>query len=69
MSGDQIEAWRKARGVTQAELAGWLGLSQPTKGGQVTVARWETGVQSPAPYLRLALERLEQLHGPAPRRK
>jgi transcriptional regulator with XRE-family HTH domain len=69
VSGDDITAWRKARGVTQAELAGWLGLSRPAKGGQVTVARWETGVQSPAPYLRLALERLEQLHGPSPRRK
>jgi transcriptional regulator with XRE-family HTH domain len=50
--GARLKAWRRAQGLKQAALAERLGVSQPA------VARWERGLDLPAPA-RLA--RLQEL--------
>lgn len=49
-----IRAYRDQVGLTQAQLAGALGVDTGT------VARWERGELNPPPYLWRALEHLEQ---------
>lgn len=56
--GIMLRSFREAHGLTQTGLAGALGLSDPDRGGQVTVARWETGKHPPPPYLWRALAQL-----------
>ena len=53
MTGDDLKLWRQKWGVTQAELAQFLGTYA------VTVCRWETGVRGIPFLLPLALEALE----------
>jgi DNA-binding transcriptional regulator YiaG len=43
---------RATVGATQTEFANMIGTNQ------VTVARWETGVSTPSPYYRKAIESL-----------
>jgi DNA-binding transcriptional regulator YiaG len=53
LSPAELKTLRRALALSQAALAKRLGV-QPG-----AVVRWETGVRSPPPYLRLALERLQ----------
>jgi prephenate dehydratase len=57
MLADRIKQVRQTAGLTQAELADALGVSQPT------VNRWETGETEPA---RTTLEQLAEATGAAP---
>jgi hypothetical protein len=41
-------------------LAELLELPNPRQGGQVTVARWESGDREPVPFLRRALADIER---------
>jgi DNA-binding transcriptional regulator YiaG len=54
LSPAELKTLRAALALSQAALAKRLGV-QPG-----AVVRWETGVRSPPPYLRLALERLAE---------
>lgn len=57
MTPADIRAWREERGLSQADLARALGVTQ------ATVSRWETGERPPPlPMLRLALERLQRTY-------
>lgn len=57
MTPADIRAWREERGLSQADLARALGVTQ------ATVSRWETGERPPPlPMLRLALERLRRTY-------
>lgn len=49
MTRDELRAWRKAAGMTQAELAHALGV------GREAVNRWEVGTRSIPPLLPHAL--------------
>lgn len=60
MKFEEIVAFRERHGITQVELANLLNLPNPRRGGQVTVARWESGQRAPAPYLPLALREVER---------
>ena len=55
ISADDVKLWRSAMDLTQERLARALGVSVGT------IAQWESGRSFTPPYLRLALERLEQL--------
>ena len=57
MLADRIKQVRHTAGLTQAELAEALGVSQPT------VNRWETGETEPA---RTTLEQLAEVTGTTP---
>jgi len=52
--GNEVRAWRTARGLSQARLAKLLGI-QP-----LAVLRWENGTRTPPPFLRMALQHLER---------
>jgi len=52
--GNEIRAWRTARGLSQAKLAKLLGVQW------LAVQRWEAGVHKVPPYLHLALRQLDQ---------
>jgi DNA-binding transcriptional regulator YiaG len=52
---EDVIAARRQLGLTQAELARVLGVAL------TTLQRWELGITTPPPYLRLALERLLEL--------
>ena len=53
MTRQELQQWRKERGLTQEGLARCLGVIR------LTVARWETGVRAIPSFLPLALEALE----------
>lgn len=53
-SADEIKACRASLGLSQVRLAEVLGVSRRT------VEEWEAGRNDPPPYLRLALEKLEE---------
>lgn len=55
MTAEDIAYWRLQHNLTQQQLADLLGVTR------LTVARWETSVQQSPFFLKLALERLEQL--------
>ena len=52
----ELKAWRRARHVTQIQLGELLGVNK------MTVYRWEVGESTVPPFLKLALERLDELH-------
>lgn len=54
MNPADLKAWRTRMGWSQERLAEALGVHY------MTVSKWERGEQESQPYLRLALERLEQ---------
>lgn len=59
MSPDEIRAFRVERlRMSQEELAEALSVDGSVH--KMTVSKWERGINEPQPYLRLALERLEQ---------
>jgi transcriptional regulator with XRE-family HTH domain len=53
MTGKELQAWRRKKGLTQEELAKCLGVIR------ITITRWETGVRAVPSFLPLALEALE----------
>jgi transcriptional regulator with XRE-family HTH domain len=53
MTGKELQAWRRKQGLTQEELALYLGVIR------ITITRWETEVRSIPSFLPLALEALE----------
>ena len=53
MIGDDLILWRKKQGLTQRELAQFLGIDV------MTISRWERGVRGIPALLSLALEALE----------
>ena len=55
MTPEQLRLWRWSHNLTQQALADFLGVKV------LAVARWEAGSRTPPQYLRLALERIEQL--------
>ena len=55
MVGSQIREWRWAHHLSQPQLAAHLNVTV------LTIRRWEADYQSPPGFLRLALERLDQL--------
>jgi transcriptional regulator with XRE-family HTH domain len=55
MTGNELAAWREARGLSHIELAALL------KTTRMTIWRWEHAKREIPPYLPLALERLAQL--------
>jgi DNA-binding transcriptional regulator YiaG len=55
MTPEQVRVWRWEHHLTQSALAEQLHVSI------LTVKRWESGYQAPPGYLRLALERLDEL--------
>ena len=55
LSGLELRAWRSDRWLSQADLADLLGVVG------LTVLRWENGTRTPPAFLRLALERLDEL--------
>ena len=52
MTAGQLVQWREAYGVTQGQLAEWLGIAKNSLG------RWEQGGAHIPPYLHLALDQL-----------
>jgi len=60
MTPEDIRTRRQALGLSQAQLAGALGVSR------LTVAHWEQGVQRPANVVLVAraLDALNQSHDP-----
>ena len=55
MTGEQIRLWRWAHGMSQLQLAEHLHVQV------LTVKRWERGSNVAPDYLRLALDRIDQL--------
>jgi transcriptional regulator with XRE-family HTH domain len=55
MTKDEFQAWYKRLGLKQDDLAARLEVDQGT------ISRWYNGKREIPPYLRLALERLEQI--------
>ena len=49
MTPDDLRAYRERHNLSQAELAGRLGVAT------TTVSRWESGYGRPPPYLTAAL--------------
>ena len=54
MTGEELRAWRLRHGLTQAELAWLLGVSQSA------VGKWETGDRKIPPFLSFTLSCLER---------
>ncbi|HFC97509.1 MAG TPA: XRE family transcriptional regulator [Thermosulfurimonas dismutans] len=54
LSGEELRAWRKKHGLTQAELAWLLGVSQSA------IGKWETGDRKIPPFLSFTLSCLER---------
>lgn len=50
-----VRSWRLKHGLSQAQLAGRLGVNV------FTLQRWEYGSSDPPAFLQLALERLDQI--------
>ena len=63
MTSKDLQKWRKRTGYSQGKLAKVLGVTP------LTVSRWERGERKPPSFLRLALERLEEIEGGELRRK
>lgn len=59
MTGAEVRAFRERLGWTLDRLAEALGVDR------MTVWRWEQEARKPPPFLRLALERVEQTEGRA----
>jgi len=59
MTNDELRKWRRVNGYSQARLAMSLEVAV------MTVSRWERGVRSIPPFLKLALRCLE-LEGGGP---
>ena len=59
MTPEQVRLWRWEHHLTQEQLAQHLHVHV------FTIKRWESGHHTPPTFLRLALERLEQLLQPA----
>jgi transcriptional regulator with XRE-family HTH domain len=53
MQPSELIKWRKAHGLTQAELALMLGVASNT------VYRWEAGTRTIPPFLRVTLKCLD----------
>ncbi len=62
MKPEEIRAWRKGNGYTQAALAGVLGV------WPFTVSRWELGAREVPPFLHLALWAVERQGEQKPKR-
>jgi transcriptional regulator with XRE-family HTH domain len=56
----ELTAFRARHKLSRAALAELLELPNPRQGGQVTVARWESGDREPVPFLRRALADIER---------
>lgn len=54
MTGAQLKKQREDMGLSQADLADALGVNK------MTVSRWEREIQTPPPYLELALAELSR---------
>ena len=65
MTKEEFQAWYTRLGLKQEQLAARLEVEQGT------ISRWYNGKREIPPYLRLALERLEQIliEERAPRRR
>jgi transcriptional regulator with XRE-family HTH domain len=57
MISKELKAWRKRNGFSQGKLARVLGVTP------LSVSRWERGERRIPTFLRLALERLEEIKG------
>jgi DNA-binding transcriptional regulator YiaG len=55
MTPEQVRLWRWEHNLTQHQLAEHLHVRV------LAIKRWESGTRTPPVYLRLALERLDQL--------
>ena len=53
MTKEELRAWRKAKGLTQGQLAAYLGVKW------LAISRWERGERRIPPMLHLALKALE----------
>jgi len=60
MNSEDVLFWRAERKLTQQQLADLLGVTV------LTIKRWEATHRQPPWYLKLALERLDQLLGITP---
>lgn len=60
---NDVRAIRARLGVTQHELAELLSANGRSITAR-TVGNWEAGRHPPPPFLRLALDRLVELHAP-----
>ena len=54
LSGEELRAWRKKHGLTQAELAWLLYVSRDA------VSNWETERRKIPPYISYVLRKLEE---------
>lgn len=60
MTPEELRAFRERLGWSLSRLAEALGVDR------MTVWKWERGTHAPPPFLRLALERLEELERDPP---
>ncbi len=57
MTPKELKTWRKRNDFSQSQLARALGVHT------ITVSRWEISLREIPSFLRLALERLEEIKG------
>lgn len=63
MTGEDLQLWRRERGLQQQQLAKKLGSHI------ITVNRWENGARDIPSWLHLALIGLDALDGKLPEKK
>lgn len=59
MTPKELKAWRKRNDYSQSQLARALSVHT------ITISRWEISLREIPSFLRLALERLEEIKGGA----
>jgi transcriptional regulator with XRE-family HTH domain len=53
MKGNELTAWRKAKGLTQEELGNLLGVTKPC------ISQWESNTRKIPPFLHITLKCLK----------